>query len=96
MSSQGEFSVLFFPSMYPKFIERRRFLLGCQYGNPSRKVGGICSFHLFLFILFFSVSVKVWPVTPLVSGVFVHRAFCAYFLRMERVVEMRIFLWWTQ
>ena len=28
--------------------------------------------------------------------VFVHRAFCAYFLRIERVVEVRRFLWWTQ
>ena len=72
-----------------------RFLLGCQYGNPSRNVGGICLFYL-LFLVFFSVSVKVLPVTPLVSGVFVHRAFCAYFLRIERVVEMRRFLWWTQ
>ena len=50
----------------------------------------------FLFLFFFSVSVKVLPVTPLVSGVFVHRAFCAYFLRIERVVELRRFLWWTQ
>ena len=51
--------------------------------------------HLFG-ILFFSVSVKVLPVTPLLSGIFVHRAFCSYFLRIERVVEMRRFLWWTQ
>ena len=50
----------------------------------------------FVVFLFFSVSVKVLPVTPLVSGVFVHRAFCAYFLRIERVVELRRFLWWTQ
>ena len=47
-------------------------------------------------LVFFSVSVKVLPVTPLVSGVFVHRAFCAYFRRIERVVELRKFLWWTQ
>ena len=54
-------------------------------------------FFLFLFFfLFFFVSVKVLSVTPLLSGVFVDRAFCAYFLRMERVVEMRRFLWWTQ
>ena len=50
----------------------------------------------FLVFFFFSVSVKVLPVTPLVSGVFVHRAFSAYFLRIERVVELRRFLWWTQ
>ena len=53
-------------------------------------------FILFLLLFFFSVLVKVLPVTPLVSGVFVHRAFCEYFLRIERVVEMRRFLWWTQ
>ena len=69
------------------------FLLGCQYGNPSRKVGGICSFYFFSL---FSVSVKVLPVNSLVSGVFVHRALCAYFLRIEGVVEMRRFLWCTQ
>ena len=38
------------------------------------------------FKFFFSVSVKVFPVTPLLSGVLVHRAFYAYFLRIERVV----------
>ena len=65
-------------------------LLGCK---PSRKVG---RFPFFFFLVFFSVSVKVLPVTPLVSGVFVHRAFCAYFRRIERVVELRKFLWWTQ
>ena len=54
------------------------------------------SVKVFLVFFFFSVSVKVLPVTPLVSGVFVHRAFCAYFLRIERVVELRRFLWWTQ
>ena len=45
---------------------------------------GICVY--FVVFLFFSVSVKVLPVTPLLSGGFVHRAFCAYFLRIERVV----------
>ena len=37
--------------------------------------------------LLFSVSVKVLPVIPLLSGVFVHRAFCAYFLRIEKKVS---------
>ena len=54
-------------------------LLGCQYGNPSRKMG------------FFSVSVKV-----LLSGVFLHRVFYAYFVRFERTGVMCRFLWWTQ
>ena len=40
----------------------------------------------FVVFLFFSVSVKVLPATPLLSGGFVHRAFCVYFLRIERVV----------
>ena len=46
------------------------------------------AFHLFVlfYFIFFSVLVKVLPVTSLLSGVFVHRAFCAYFLRIERVV----------
>ena len=70
---------------YMDFEQRFRtlpsLLLGCQYGNPSRKVGGIC---LLFFFFFFSVSVKVLPVTPLLSGIFVHRAFCSYFLRIER------------
>ena len=48
------------------------------------------------YFLFFFVSVKVLPVTPPLSGVFVHRAFCSYFLRIEKVVEMRRLLWWTQ
>ena len=59
-------------------------------------VGFVCFLFFLFFSFFFSVSVKVLPVTPLVSGVFVHRAFSAYFLRIERVVEMRRFLWWTQ
>ena len=36
-------------------------------------------FVLFLFLCF-AVSGKVLPVTPLLSGVFVHRVFCAYFV----------------
>ena len=55
------------------------------YGKPRRGLRLVCLFYFFNFFFFFSVSVKVLPVTPLVSGVFVHRAFCAYFLRIERV-----------
>ena len=43
----------------------------------------------------FSVSVKVLPVTPLLSGVFVHRVFCAYFVRFEGAGVMRRFPWCT-
>ena len=46
--------------------------------------------------LFFSVSVKVLPVTPLLRGVFVHRVFCAYFVRFEGAGVMRRFLWCTR
>ena len=66
---------------------RFQFLLGCR--KPSRNLSLISSFFYFsfsFFFLFFSVSVKVLPVTPLLSDVFVHRAFYAYFLRIERVV----------
>ena len=59
-------------------------------------VGKWVGFVCFLFFLFFSVSVKVLPVTPLLSGIFAHRASCSYFLRIEKVGEMRRFLWWTQ
>ena len=72
------------------FGQQTIIITGLPYGNPSRKMGGIC------WVFFFSVSVKVLPVTPLLSGVFVHRAFCSYFRKIERVVEMRRFLWWTQ
>ena len=67
------------------------YFYGDAVGQSQSEIG----WHLFG-ILFFSVSVKVLPVTPLLSGIFVHRAFCSYFLRIERVVEMRRFLWWTQ
>ena len=69
---------------------------GLPMGKPSRGLRLVCLFSFFSFFFFFSVSVKVLPVTPLVGGVFVYRAFCTYFLRIERVVELRRFLWWTQ
>ena len=74
------------------------YLLGCLWANPVEVCVLFVCFLFFLFFsfFFFSVSVKVLPVTPLVSGVFVHRAFCEYFLRIVRVVELRRFLWWTQ
>ena len=36
------------------------------------------------------------PVTPLLSGVIVHRVFCAYFVRFEGAGVMRRFPWCTQ
>ena len=41
---------------------------------------------------FFPVSVKVLPLTPLLSGVFVHIVLCAYFVRFEGAGVMRRFL----
>ena len=56
-------------------------------GLPVWQTQSGSAFHLFvLFTLFFFVSVKVLPVPPLLSGVFVHKASCAYFRRIERVV----------
>ena len=64
------------------------FLLGCQYGKPNRN---LCLIS-WVFLLFFSVSGKVLPVTSLLSGVFVHRVFCAYFVRFEGAEVMRSLL----
>ena len=71
------------------------FLLGCQYGNPSRIMGNISPVFFSFFPYFFSMWVKVLPVTPQLSAAFVHRVF-AYFVRFEGAAVMRIFLWCTQ
>ena len=34
-------------------VDKMKILLGCQYGNPSRKVGGICLFYFFQFFYCF-------------------------------------------
>ena len=59
-----------------------QLLLGCRMAIP---VGNWVDFSV-LFFLFFSVSVKVLPVTPVLSSVFVHRALVHVFLMIERVV----------
>ena len=59
--------------------------------KPSRNLG----FISWVFLLF-SVSGKVLPVTPLLSGVFVHRVLSAYFVRFEGAGVMRRFSWCTQ
>ena len=64
-------------------------LLGCQYGKPSRNLCSTSSF----FSYFFSVSGKVLPVTPLLSSAFVHRVFCAYYVRFEGAGVIRRFPW---
>ena len=47
-------------------------------------VGKWVGFVRFLCFLFFSVSGRVSPITPLLSGVFVRRVFRAYFGRISR------------
>ena len=54
------------------------------------------SLFYYFFKIFFSMSVRVLLVTPLLSGVFVHSVFFAYFVRFEGAAVMRRFLWWTQ
>ena len=48
------------------------------------------------FVCFFSVSGKILPVTPLLSSVFVHGVFSAYFVRFEGAGVIRRFPWCTQ
>ena len=66
------------------------------YGQTQSRYAFSLFVLFFLFFIFFFFRVGKSLVTPLVSGVFVYRAFCAYFLRIERVVELLRFLWWTQ
>ena len=48
---------------------------------------------VFFFFFFFSVSGKVLPISPLLSGVFVYRVFCAYFVSFEGTGVMCRFPW---
>ena len=61
---------------------QRKLIAKANYwvAKPSRNLGFI------LWDFSFSVSGKVLPSTPLLSGGFVHRAFWAYIRRIERVV----------
>ena len=63
-------------------------LLGCRRQTQSRSV-----FDFVVFSLFFSVSGKVLPISPLLSGVFVYRVFCAYFVSFEGTGVMCRFPW---
>ena len=49
-------------------------------------------FDFVVFSFFFSVSGKVLPISPLLSGVFVYRVFCAYFVSFEGTGVMCRFL----
>ena len=70
-----------------------RVFTGLPYGNPSLKMDGVCSVLLLFF--FFCVGKSLACHSP-GKWYLVHRAFWAYFLRIERVVELRRFLQWTQ
>ena len=65
------------------------FLFFTGLPNPV----GICVAFRRLFIVF-RVG-KSLACKPLLSGVFVHRVFCAYFVRFEGAGVMRRFLWCT-
>ena len=65
------------------------FVTDCYHWVASMAIP-VGKWVIFLyFSLYFSVSVKGLPVTPPLSGVFVHRVFCAYFVRFEGVGVMR-------
>ena len=53
----------------------------------------VCLFVCFVFSFFISVSGRVFPITLLLSGVFVRRVFFAYFVRISGGVERRRFPW---
>ena len=65
-SNQGEFSVLFFPSMYPKFIEIRNFFAQLQFDTYNYinhnwlKVGCHARKICFPILHFFGNEVFVW------------------------------------
>ena len=64
------------------------FFTGLPMANQSRSV-----FDFVVFSFFFSVSGKVLPISPLLSGVFVYRVFCAYFVSFEGTGVMCRFPW---
>ena len=52
-------------------------------GLPVWQTQSESGFHFVVVLFVFSVSGKVLPVTPMLSSVFVHRVFSAYFVRFE-------------
>ena len=64
-------------------------------GLPLWQTQSESGFHFVVFI-FFSVSGTALPVTSLLSSVFVHRVFSAYFVRFEGGGVICRFPWCTQ
>ena len=69
-------------------------ITGLPYGKPSLEMEGICSVF-FTGLPYTAIPVGKW-VEFLRFIFFRVGKSLAYFLRIERVVEMRTFLWWTQ
>ena len=63
------------------------------YWVANRQTQSRSVFDFVVFSLFFSVSGKVLPISPLLSGVFVYRVFCAYFVSFEGTGVMCRFPW---
>ena len=63
------------------------------YWVANRQTQSRSVFDFVVFSFFFSVSGKVLPISPLLSGVFVYRVFCAYFVSFEGTGVMCRFPW---
>ena len=74
------------------FHARNTRLFAALFTELPNPVGIWVSFRGF----FYLVSGKVLPVSSLLSGVFVHRVFCGYFVGFEGAGVMRRFPWCTQ
>ena len=70
------------------YASRKHLVTGLPMANQSRSV-----FDFVFFLFFFSVSGKVLPISPLLSGVFVYRVFCAYFVSFVGTGVMCRFPW---
>ena len=63
------------------------------YWVANRQTQSRSVFDFVFFLFFFSMSGKVLPISPLLSGVFVYRVFCAYFVSFEGTGVMCRFPW---
>ena len=63
------------------------------YWVANRQTQSRSVFDFVFFLFFFSMSGKVLPISPLLSGVFVYKVFCAYFVSFEGTGVMCRFPW---